>query len=193
MQAILDAIEIPDLDIDARRYLQRKLRIHDVLRTNDPKRFTTHGEPEVTLLVNSQRKIFEDFGCVVEEAEPDWTGAHEGYDVLRAWNFVGTQAENVRLHRELVKDTILWEVERGSKLTGAEIAHAHSLRSAAWDRMRTFQEKYELDQRPLHVDVYRMAEILYFDFGAGESRDVDTVWFYAGRPAGGTSDRGEAS
>ena len=100
-------------------------------------------EPEVTLLVNSQRKIFEDFGCVVEEAEPDWTGAHEGYDVLRAWNFVGTQAENVRLHRELVKDTILWEVERGSKLTGAEIAQAHSLRSAAWDRMRTFQEKYE--------------------------------------------------
>jgi amidase len=100
-------------------------------------------EPEVTRLVNSQRKIFEDLGCVVEEAEPDWTGAHEGYDVLRAWNFLGTQAENVRLHRDLVKDTILWEVDRGSKLTGADIARAHSLRSSAWDRMRAFQEKYE--------------------------------------------------
>jgi amidase len=100
-------------------------------------------EPEVTRQVNARRKVFEELGCIVEEAEPDWTGAHDGYDVLRAWNFAATQTENVRMHRELIKDTILWEVERGSKLTGADIARAHSLRSAAWDRMRVFQEKYE--------------------------------------------------
>ena len=34
-------------------------------------------------------------------------------------------------------------MERGSKFTGADIAHAHSLRSAAWERMRVFQQKYE--------------------------------------------------
>jgi amidase len=62
---------------------------------------------------------------------------------LRAWNYPATQSENVRLHRSLVKDTIQWEVERGSKLTGADIARAHSLRSAAWDRMRAFNEKYD--------------------------------------------------
>jgi amidase len=100
-------------------------------------------EPQVASLVQAQRKVFEDLGCIVEEAEPDWTGAHDSYDTLRAWNYVATQADNVRLHRDLVKDTIQWEVERGSKLTGTDIAKAHSLRSAAWDRMRTFQEKYE--------------------------------------------------
>ncbi|MGA2881115.1 MAG: amidase [Bryobacteraceae bacterium] len=100
-------------------------------------------DPQVTSLVNAQRKVFEDLGCIVEEAEPDWRGAHEGYDILRAWNYASTQSENVRLHRSLVKDTIQWEVERGSKLTGADIARAHSLRSAAWDRMRVFQEKYD--------------------------------------------------
>ena len=100
-------------------------------------------EPAVLSLVNAQRKVFEDLGCIVEEAEPDWTGAHDAYDTLRAWNYAATQAENVRLHGDLVKDTLHWEVERGSKLTGADIAHAHSLRSAAWDRMRAFQQKYE--------------------------------------------------
>ena len=79
----------------------------------------------------------------MEEAEPDWTGAHEGYDTLRAWNYAGTQAENVRLNRDLVKDTVLWEVERGSRLSGGDIARAEGLRSQAWDRMRVFQEKYE--------------------------------------------------
>src|SRR5579863_5008238 len=100
-------------------------------------------DSRVLKAIAAQRKVFESLGCIVEEAEPDWTGAHEGYDTLRAWNYASTQAENVRLHRDLVKDTILWEVERGSKLSGADIAHAHGLRSQAWDRMRVFQEKYE--------------------------------------------------
>jgi amidase len=94
-------------------------------------------------VVNGQRKIFENLGCIVEQAEPDWEGAHDGYDILRAWGYATTQAENVRLHRDLVKDTIQWEVERGSKLSGADIYRALALRSRAWDRMRVFQEKYE--------------------------------------------------
>jgi amidase len=93
--------------------------------------------------VNAQRRVFESLGCIVEEAEPDWTGADEAFNTLRALGYASSQSENVRKHRELVKDTILWEVERGSKLTAAEIARAESLHSQVWDRMRVFQEKYE--------------------------------------------------
>jgi amidase len=100
-------------------------------------------DPRVLSAVNAQRKVFESLGCIVEEAEPDWTGVHDSYDTLRAWGYASSQAENMRLHRDLVKDTIQWEVERGSKLTAADIAHAHSLRSKGWDNMRIFQEKYE--------------------------------------------------
>jgi amidase len=100
-------------------------------------------DPEIVRVVNEQRRIFEELGCIVEEAEPDWTGVHEAYDTLRAWEYADVLGEAVRLHRDLVKDTIIWEVERGSKLTGADIAHANDLRSQAWDRMRVFQEKYE--------------------------------------------------
>ncbi|MDP9169232.1 MAG: amidase family protein, partial [Acidobacteriota bacterium] len=89
------------------------------------------------------RKVFEDLGCIVEEAEPDLTGAVEAYDTLRAWGYAAAHGEQVRTHRDLVKDTIVWECERGAKLTGADIARAETLHSEAWDRMRIFQQKYE--------------------------------------------------
>ena len=100
-------------------------------------------DPRILKTVNDQRKVFESLGCIVEEAEPDWTGAYEGYDILRAWGFASSQGEYVRLHRDLVKETVIWEVERGFKLSGEDIARGFSLRSQAWDRMRVFQEEYE--------------------------------------------------
>jgi len=93
--------------------------------------------------VNAQRKVFESLGCIVEEAEPDLTGADEAYNILRAWGYASNYGELARTHRAQIKDTVLWEIDRGSKLTAAEITHATSLHSAAWDRMRRFQEKYE--------------------------------------------------
>jgi amidase len=93
--------------------------------------------------MNAQRKVFEQLGCIVEEAEPDLTGADEAFNTLRAWHYASNYGELVKTHRDMVKDTIIWEVERGSKLTGADISRATSLHSQVWDRMRIFLEKYE--------------------------------------------------
>jgi amidase len=103
----------------------------------------TPFDRQVIAAVNAQRKIFEDLGCIVEEAEPDWTGADEAYTTLRALGFVGAHAENVRRHPDLVKDTIHWQVEQGLKLTGEQIARAQSLHSQLWQRWRAFTETYE--------------------------------------------------
>jgi len=123
---------------------------------------------QVRQAVNAQRKVFESLGCIVEEAEPDWTGAHESYDILRAWGYATTQEENVRLHRDLVKDTIVWEVERGARLTSADIARALALRSAAWDRMRIFQEKYEYFISPT-------SQVLPFDINQPDPTEIEGV------------------
>ncbi|MBV9082468.1 MAG: amidase [Acidobacteriaceae bacterium] len=93
--------------------------------------------------VHSNRKIFESLGCIVEEAEPDLTGGNEAFNTLRAWGFATSQAENVRAHRDLLKDTIIWEYERGSKLTGADIAKAETQHSEVWERMRQFMTHYD--------------------------------------------------
>ena len=40
-------------------------------------------EPEITRVVNANRQVFVDLGCVVEEAEPDFAGVDEAFPILR--------------------------------------------------------------------------------------------------------------
>ena len=100
-------------------------------------------ERPVLEAVNAQRRVFEELGCVTEEAEPDWTDVWESYDTLRAWGFAARHAGNVRLHGALVKDTIRWEVERGLRLKQSDYERANAMRAGAIERMRPFMERYE--------------------------------------------------
>lgn len=100
-------------------------------------------DQRILRVVNAQRKTFEDLGCIVREAEPDWTGATESYNTLRALGYVGAHAAHVRSHPNLVKDTIRWQVEQGVKLTAADIARANALHAELYERVRVFFETYE--------------------------------------------------
>lgn len=93
--------------------------------------------------VNAKRRVFEDLGCSIEQAEPDWRGVDEAFNIFRAWNFVALAAEIPREQHGELKDTIRWEMERGTKLTAADLARAEVLRAAAWDRVRGFFEIYD--------------------------------------------------
>ena len=84
--------------------------------------------------------MFESLGCIVEEAEPDFTGADETFKTLRAWNFALGKGADVKRHRELVKDTLIWEVERGEKLTAMEIGQAEMKRTELYHRVRRFMQ-----------------------------------------------------
>jgi amidase len=100
-------------------------------------------DPRILAAVNAQRRAFENLGCIVEEIEPDWRGVDEAFHIFRAWGFSALAAEIRPELRDQLKDTIQWEIERGSRITGADLARAEGLRAAAWDRMRVFQETYE--------------------------------------------------
>jgi len=100
-------------------------------------------DPRITAVINNQRRVFESLGCIVEQAEPDFTGADEVFKTLRAWNFQLTQGERVAKHRDQVKDTIQWEVDRGAKLTGPQISRAEFMRGQIYERVRQFFDKYE--------------------------------------------------
>lgn len=123
-------------------------------------------DPRILSVVHAQRKVFEDLGCIVEEAEPDWAGAHEAYDTLRAWGFAGSHSEIVRRYRALVKDTVIWEVERGSRLTGTDVSNALALRARAWDRMRVFLEEYEFFVAPT-------TQVLPFDVNQSYPTEIE--------------------
>jgi amidase len=99
-------------------------------------------DPRVRQAVDAQRKTFESLGCIVESAEPDFSGADEAFKTLRGWLFAAQYQDLVKTHRELVKDTVIWEVERGVRITGLELSRAETLHTALFERMRLFFEKH---------------------------------------------------
>ncbi len=100
-------------------------------------------DPRIVDQVNAQRRVFANLGCIVDEIEPDWRGVDEAFQIFRAWGFLALADQIPKAHRPQLKDTIQWEIERGSKLTASDLARAELLRAAAWDRMRMFQQTYE--------------------------------------------------
>ena len=99
--------------------------------------------PHIRTVIDSQRKVFEDLGCIVEQAEPDFTGADFAFRTLRAWNSAATHGERLPAHRAAYKDTLLQEIEQGLSLTSADIARAETLHGQLWRRFQGFLERYE--------------------------------------------------
>lgn len=99
-------------------------------------------DARVTAILEKQKRIFKELGCSVEEAEPDFSGATEAFETLRGVSFVQGYGDLVRTRRADVKDTVIWNVEQGLKLTPEKIARAESLRSELYHRMRRFLERY---------------------------------------------------
>ncbi|MEA3194164.1 MAG: amidase [Betaproteobacteria bacterium] len=97
----------------------------------------------VSAVLEKQRKIFAELGCTVENAEPDFSGATEAFETLRAAGFLQSYGEFYRTRRNELKDTVQWNVEQGLRLTAEQIARATALRSALYQRMRAFLDKYD--------------------------------------------------
>jgi amidase len=100
-------------------------------------------DPRVTSVLESRRKAFAELGCIVEEAEPDFSGATECFETLRAVAFVQAYGALVKSRPADVKADIIWNVEQGWRLTTEKIARAETHRSELYHRMRRFLERYE--------------------------------------------------
>jgi amidase len=107
-------------------------------------------DKRVTAVLEKQRAVFESLGCTVEDAEPDLTGADEVFHVLRSLSFAQRYAGLLERHRDKIKDTVIWNIEEGLKLDAARIGAAIALRSALYERMRIFMERYEFLLLPVN-------------------------------------------
>ena len=90
---------------------------------------------------------FEAVGCRVEHARPafDMERLWQDYVLLRAW----MNASSLRplyddpAHRALLKPEAIWEVERGLALTADQIRSAQEGRTAWYEAVRTFMERFD--------------------------------------------------
>src|SRR5205814_2203610 len=104
----------------------------------------------VTAVLEKRRAVFESLGCVVEDAHPDLDGADEVFRVLRSLSFVMRYGALMRAHRDRIKQTVIWNIEEGLKLTPERIGRAMALRSDLHRRMREFMQRYEFVCLPVN-------------------------------------------
>jgi amidase len=106
-------------------------------------------DSRVTETLEKQREVFEDLGCIVEEGFPDFTDADEIFKTFRAWYFELKLASLLPEHREKMKETVIWNIESGIKLSGPELGRAEVKRTALFHRVREFMQNYDFLALPV--------------------------------------------
>jgi amidase len=100
-------------------------------------------DPRVRAVVDGQRKTFESLGCIVEQAEPDFSFAEIAFRTLRALASANAYGERLHDHPDAFKDTLKGEIEEGLRLTSMDIARAEVAHGQLWRAFQAFLEKYE--------------------------------------------------
>jgi amidase len=100
-------------------------------------------DKEVAEIVMRAGRKFEEAGVIVEEAHPDLRETRECMQTLRALSYANMRPL-LDQHRDLLKPEVVWNIEKGLRITGAEIAKAEAQRSVLFRRMSEFFETYDL-------------------------------------------------
>ncbi|MGL5115992.1 MAG: amidase [Beijerinckiaceae bacterium] len=104
----------------------------------------TPVDPEVAAITRAAAQRLQDVGVIVEEAHPDFSGAHECFQTLRALGFAISRKHLLEQHRDKLKPEVIWNIEKGLNLTADQIIRAETTRAAIIKRAFTFFETYDL-------------------------------------------------
>jgi amidase len=113
-------------------------------------------EPEVKSTVQRQRMIFEALGCIVEEAEPDFTGADECFLAWRHWGLELAYGALLDRHGDQFNEYVHWHVAEARKLNGPYLARIEAKRTALYQRLCEFMKEHEFFILPV-------SQVLPFD------------------------------
>ncbi len=100
-------------------------------------------ESEITRVVNACQTVFADLGCIVQSAEPDFTGVDEAFPILRHLSYHANYAVMARENPTMFKDTIKWEIAEAERNNGADVARAFARQAKMTRDVAQFFEKYD--------------------------------------------------
>jgi amidase len=124
--------------------------------------------PLVTAALEAQRATFRALGCLVEDGQPDMTDAREIFQVERAFAYALRFGPLLAEHRHQMKDTVVWNIEQGLKLTAREVGEAAIKRTRLYHRVREFMERYEFLVLPV-------TQVAPFDVTVPYPREINGV------------------
>ncbi len=101
-------------------------------------------DPEVTGICREAAQRFAAAGASVEDAAPDFTGSIEAFQTLRAVLFGTLRGELLATERARINPAIVWNIEKGLKLTADEVLRAERGRAALYHRVAAFFDSFDL-------------------------------------------------
>jgi amidase len=107
-------------------------------------------DSRVALIIKNCVGVLESLGCVVDEAAPDFSNADEVFKTLRSWGTASVRSELLEQHRDLIKGTIIGEIELGLKLKANDVSRAEEMRTAYFNRVNSFMNTYEFMVMPVN-------------------------------------------
>jgi len=125
-------------------------------------------EAEVRSAVRAQVKVFESLGCIVEEAEPDFSDANESFLAWRHWSTELAFGDLLASHGDQLNEYIHWHVEEGRKLTGSYLARIEAKRTALYQRLCGFKGEYDFFVLPVN-------QVLPFDVNTHYPKEIAGV------------------
>jgi amidase len=106
-------------------------------------------EPEIRRVVEANRQVFAELGCVISDAEPDFSGVDEAFPTLRHVGYHANYAAMAREQPSMFKDTIKWEIAQAERSTGADVARALARQASLYSQMARFFERYDYFVAPV--------------------------------------------
>jgi amidase len=106
-------------------------------------------ERTVSNVVATAEPVLRGLGCVLSDTLPDFSGADDAFRVNRAWAFEQLCGRYLAEHRERMKETLVWNIECGRKLTGADLSRAEQARTGLYHRLRQFMMRHEFVVLPV--------------------------------------------
>ena len=100
-------------------------------------------DDEVAALCDAAVRQLEKLGAQVENTAPDFSGAEDCFQVLRAINFAASVWPRIKDKTDLVKPEVIWNAEKGLKHTGPEIADARRAQGLIYNRVAAFFERHD--------------------------------------------------
>lgn len=101
-------------------------------------------EPAVATICEAAARRFAAMGTAVEAASPDFAGAIDCFQVLRALLFADVRGGLLPGERHRINPDIVWNIEKGLTLTADEIITAMRVRAALFHRVARFFDDHDL-------------------------------------------------
>ena len=106
-------------------------------------------DPAVPAALAPARGMLAGLGCDLEDDGPEMDGAAVAFDSWRAWFFELTWGPLLDRRRADMKETVIWNIERGRALDAAALAEATRCWTALLGRAHAFFERFDFLALPV--------------------------------------------